>query len=61
MKILYNDNEIKINYGDLVLKKILDNYTKYELTGDNIRWFESELIELKKVIKEQGGELCENY
>ena len=36
MKILYNDNKIKINYNDLALKKILYNYTKYELTGDNI-------------------------
>lgn len=36
MKILYNDNKIKINYNDLALKKILYNCTKYELTGDNI-------------------------
>lgn len=36
MKILYNDNEIKINYNDLALKKILYNYTRYELIGDTI-------------------------
>ena len=32
-----------------------------ELTSANIIWFDNKLIELKKVIKEQGGELCENY
>ena len=36
MKILSNDNEIKINYNDLALKKILYNYTRYELIGDTI-------------------------
>lgn len=36
MKIMYNDKEIKINYNNLALKKILYNYTKHELIGDNI-------------------------
>ena len=31
MKILYNDNEIKINYNDLVLNKIIYNYPRHEL------------------------------
>ena len=36
MKILYNDNEIKINYNDLVLNKIIYNYHRHELIGDTI-------------------------
>ena len=38
MKILYNNNEIKINYNNLALKKILYNYnyTRHELIGDNV-------------------------
>ena len=36
MKILYNDNEIKINYNDLVLNKIIYHYPRHELIGNDI-------------------------
>ena len=32
-----------------------------ELLRTDISWFNNELIELKKIIKEQGGDVCENY
>lgn len=52
-------NEILNDLNDEL--KLYIELERPELTSANVKWFDNELIELKKVIKEQGGELCANY
>ena len=52
-------NEILNNLNDELMLYI--ELERPELLRADIRWFKYELAELKKVIKEQGGELCVNY
>ena len=69
---IYNYNTQLKNYEaykefNILLDGLNDELKLYielehpELTSGNIIWFDNELIELKKIIKEQGGDVCANY
>ena len=72
LKFIYNYNTQLENYEaykefNEILDGLNDELKLYielerpELLRTDISWFNNELIELKKVIKEQGGDICANY